>query len=368
MILPIRNDDGEGTPQNSISFDQITDEFGNPTQNKLGAYRISQDIGALSNLPLDDGIPQSGEIKFSDFYSKKLNIVVDCHSNSGGTEETRINAKTDKWNNDDVDVVGNFKVKKLSGSKVIIHVNKQISSTDSGNQNTCALRTGNFNTAHSLQVDIGAEGSLHGAGGAGGYGADGKSDYGPTSGGGEGGDGNSALGITYNGTTVNVLSGGKILCGYGGGAGGRGARDVDSEADRTACGGGGGGGMGIPGGAAGEDGTRLSGGEDEVAVAGQEEEGTPTHSTAGEGSSAGRGGEGGDNKEEAKGQDGGVGGDSEQSPGSATGGVDVGDGDDPGVNANPGSNGAAIRRTSGYTVTVNNSGTVEGSTTATGVA
>jgi len=366
MVLPVRNDDGEGTPQNSISFDQITDEFGNPTQNKLGAYRISQDIGGLSNLPLDDGIPQTGEIKFSDFYGKKLNVVVNCHS---GNPQDRINAKTDKWNNDAVDVIGNFKGKKLSGSKVIIHVNKQISSTDSGNQNTCALRTGNFNTAHSLQVDIGAEGSLHGAGGAGGYGADGKSDYGPTSGGGEGGDGNSALGITYNGTTVNVLSGGKILCGYGGGAGGRGARDVDSEADRTACGGGGGGGMGIPGGAAGEDGTRLSGGEDEVAVAGQEdEEGTPTHSTAGEGSSAGRGGEGGDNFEEAIGQTGGAGGDSEQSPGSATGGQDVGDGDDPGVNANPGSNGAAIRRTSGYTVTVNNSGTVEGSTTATGVA
>ena len=211
MILPIRNNDGEGTPQNSISFDQITDEFGNPTQNKFGAYRVSKDVGGLSNLPLDDGIPQSGEIKFSDFYSKKLNVVVNCHS---GDAEDRINARDDKWDNDAVDVIGNFKGKKISGSKIIIHVNKQITSA-SGSQSKCALRTGDFDAAHSLQVDIGAEGSLHGAGGNGGGGADGKSDHGPTSGGGEGGDGNSALGITYNGATVNVASGGKILCGYG---------------------------------------------------------------------------------------------------------------------------------------------------------
>ena len=364
MVLPVRNDDGEGTPQNSMSFQQITDEFGNPTQNKFGAYRVSKDIGGLSNLPLDDGIPQSGEIKFSDFYSKKLNIVVDCHS---GPSQDRINAKTDKWNNDAVDVIGNFKGKKLSGSKIIIHVNKQISSTDDGNQNTCALRTGNFNTAHALQVDVGAEGAILGAGGAGGDGADGKSDHGPTSGGGDGGDGNSALGITHNGTTVNVLSSGQIRCGYGGGAGGRGARDVDAEADRTACGGGGGGGGGTPAGAGGEGGTRISGGEDEVAVA---EDGGAGSNLTDPGPAGGAGGEGGDNEEEAKGQDGGVGGDSEQSPGSATGGQDVGSGDDPGVNANPGSNGAAIRRTSGYTVTINKAddGTIEGAQDATGVA
>ena len=366
MVLPVRNDDGEGTPQNSISFQQITDEFGNPTQNKFGAYRVSQNIGGLSNLPLDDGIPQSGEIKFSDFYSKKLNVVVNCHS---GPAEDRVNARDHKWANDNVDVIGDFKGKKIGGSKIIIHVNKQISSTDSGNQNTCALRTGNFNTAHSLQVDIGAEGSLHGAGGAGGNGADGKSDHGPTSGGGEGGDGNSALGITYNGTTVNVLSGGKILCGYGGGAGGRGARDVDAGADRTACGGGGGGGMGIPGGAAGEGGERLSGSEYSSENDGGEVD-SGSDGGAGSATAGGGGGEGGDNKEEAKGQDGGAGGDSEQSPGSATGGKDVGSGEDPGVNANPGSNGAAIRRTSGYTVTINKAdgGTIEGATDATGVA
>ena len=29
-------------------------------------------------MPLDTGIPKSGEIKFSDFYGKKLNIVVKC--------------------------------------------------------------------------------------------------------------------------------------------------------------------------------------------------------------------------------------------------------------------------------------------------
>ena len=57
-----------------ISFSDISNEFGNA--GSLGAYRVSQTIGELSNLPLDNGIPQSGTISFSDFYSKRLNIVV----------------------------------------------------------------------------------------------------------------------------------------------------------------------------------------------------------------------------------------------------------------------------------------------------
>ena len=61
-----------------LSFTEIANEFGFPSNNNLGAYRVSQDVGSLNDLPLDTGIPQSGEIKFSDFYSKKLNIVVKC--------------------------------------------------------------------------------------------------------------------------------------------------------------------------------------------------------------------------------------------------------------------------------------------------
>ena len=65
-----------------ISFSDISNEFGNA--GSLGAYRVSQTIGELSNLPLDNGVPQTGAISFSDFYSKRLNIVVNYHS--GGTE------------------------------------------------------------------------------------------------------------------------------------------------------------------------------------------------------------------------------------------------------------------------------------------
>ena len=59
-----------------ISFSQIANEFGTPPGKNLGAYRVSQTVGTLSSLPLDTGVPQSGTINFSDFYSKKLNVVV----------------------------------------------------------------------------------------------------------------------------------------------------------------------------------------------------------------------------------------------------------------------------------------------------
>jgi hypothetical protein len=71
---------------NSISFTQIKNEFGLPPGRNLGSYRIRETYGELTDIPLDEGIPQSGTIKFSDFHSKKLNIVVDCYS---GTPQTQ---------------------------------------------------------------------------------------------------------------------------------------------------------------------------------------------------------------------------------------------------------------------------------------
>ena len=332
----------------SLAFSEIEDEFGQNTPDRsLGAYRISQTIEELSNLPLDSGIPQSGQIKFSDFYSKSLNVVVDCFS---GPTQTRIRAKNDKWNNDEVVIVGPRETKKQSGSKIIIHVNKTFGSAPSSNQNTCALRTGTWSGIVSLQIDMGSTGFISGAGGKGADGDDGVSNVGcvrkGASGGTHtpnqnavkpigswnGGNGNSALGIQYSPTTVNVTKG-VIQCGYGGGAAGRGSRS-DNVSDRTACPGGGGGGAGYPGGAAGE---------------------------------------GGDNDEESLGCDGGVGGDSEQSPGAPD--CSAGKGNDSSSgwyqsNGTAGSNGAAIRRLSGYTVTINESGSgdIRGSKTATGVA
>ena len=67
----------------SISFSQISNEFGTPPAHNLGAYRVSQTVSGLLNMPLDADVPQSGEIKFSDFYSKRLNVVVDYTVGSG---------------------------------------------------------------------------------------------------------------------------------------------------------------------------------------------------------------------------------------------------------------------------------------------
>ena len=71
---------------NSISFLQIKNEFGGaPTLAgssgiSFGRYRVqwsnTASGGSLTNMPLDTGIPQSGIVSFSDFHSKKLNVVV----------------------------------------------------------------------------------------------------------------------------------------------------------------------------------------------------------------------------------------------------------------------------------------------------
>ena len=63
-----------------ITFGNISNEFGLPPGKNLGAYRVTENYGSLSSLPLDNTIPQSGEIRFSDFYGRRLNVVVDCHS------------------------------------------------------------------------------------------------------------------------------------------------------------------------------------------------------------------------------------------------------------------------------------------------
>ena len=188
----------------SLSFSEIEAEFGANGSRSLGAYRLSQSVGSLSNLPLDSGIPTSGTIKFSDFYSKQLNVVVDCHS---GGEETRIIAKNSKWNNNNLTVIGGFRSKKEGGSKIIINVNKKICSNKDA-ADRCALRTGSWDSNTTLVVDIGADGRCYGAGGKGGDGADGISDYGPVTGSvGNGQDGSSALGVEYEGTGLSEIDG-----------------------------------------------------------------------------------------------------------------------------------------------------------------
>jgi len=315
----------------SLSFSEIEAEFGANGSRSLGAYRLTQNVGSLSNLPLDSGIPTSGTIKFSDFYSKRLNIVVDCHS---GGEETRKVAKNDKWNNNQLTVIGGFRSKKEGGSKIIINVNKKFCSNKDATTR-CALRTGSWDGSSTVQVDLGPSGKVLGSGGNGGRGQngiDGSAQAGFT--------GTSGLGIEVNNCTVNVASGGIIRAGFGGGGGGGGSRQVDKGEDRRASGGGGGGGAGCPAGQGGAGGTTGAGGQG---------------GSAGSETSGGGGGSGGNaGGGQAIGGTGGSGGQAQGGPGASSGGA--------------GANGAAIRRTSGFTVNINNSGTITGSTTATGTS
>jgi len=256
MALPAA---GGSPPSNPIKYSQIIAEFGTPNNGGLGEFRISENVGSLTNRPLDSDtcglnanadIPQSGEIKFSDFYNSRLNHVVDLHSIGNNT--SRQNAK-DRWNNGNVHIVGSSKTGKAQppdtvDDKVIINVNATISSVK-GTQTHCALRTGNWDTNTTLSIEIGSSGKLYGSGGDGGSGGNANESAGT-----DGGTGSSALGIQYP-CTVNNL--GVIQGGYGGGGGGGGnTRTTGGGKKRGATtngssGGGGGGGAGSPAGAAG---------------------------------------------------------------------------------------------------------------------
>jgi hypothetical protein len=219
----------------SISFSDITTEFGIPPARNLGAFRVSQTAGTLSNLPLDAGVPQSGTIRFSDFYSKRLNVVVDCFSLPDLT--TRINARG-RYNDQAVVVIGNFRSRPTNSSniKVFINANTRIGSAK-GNINTVALRTGDWDASTDLRFEVGPNAQIYGAGGNGGN---------ANSGGGA--NGTSAIGIEYPVIFRNL---GYIQSGGGGGgAGAFRARNVQtgkkSSEFSVSSGGGGGGGSGWP--------------------------------------------------------------------------------------------------------------------------
>ena len=241
------------TSGNSISFQQISDEFGDNDTSSLGGYRIRSGgatfpqtfPGGLSFNGIDTGIPNSGEIKFSDFHGKKLNIVVDFYT--GGTVY-RQNALT-KYNGNSVTVIGGYSSKPTNpgGKKVYIHVNKFIGSDQNINHRNVALTTGLFDFATELFVSVGTSGAIVGAGGKGGLGKkDAKGDNGV--------DGSSALGLLHAATIINN---GRIQTGFGGGGGGTGAGQnvktgKKSSTYETASGGGGGGGAGLPKGLGGD--------------------------------------------------------------------------------------------------------------------
>ena len=348
-----------------LSFSEIETEFGQNSDRDLGEYRVSQTVGGLSSQPLDTGIPQSGAIKFSDFYSKRLNVIIDYHS--GSTENRPSDART-KYQAGSTSgnrtIIGGFRDRisgNSSGSKVRIHVNKTIGSA-TGNVNFCAVRTGSFETGTVVTVEVGSSGKIFGAGGNGGEAgtSDGNRD------GENGGNGSSGLGVQYSGTTV--INNGTISAGFGGGGGG-GYRKVEREESfsgpvYSAAGGGGGGGQGLPsgegGGEGGADGTTTAGGN-----GGNGGENNQAHGGGGGGGgSNGSGGEGGNNNDGTNGttSSGGNG-----ASGTHTGSIE-GNNNVLGNGGTGGSSGAAIRRTSGITVNITNNATITGVTNATGVS
>ena len=336
------------TPSGQISAQDIKNEFGEVGGTvPLGSYRVSQNCGEL-NLAIGDGVPQSGTISFDNMRNKKLNIVVDYYGDNPNLNRTdngdnTMNAKNRYVNqNERVKVIGGLKSKPsdTSGHRVRIHINQDLGGKKGG-KNVCALRTGSWNSGTSLIVDVGGEGRIFGGGGDGGEGGN------DLDSGNAGQDGASALGIDYNGTTVNVASGGLIRCGFGGGGGGGSGRQVDKGSDRRAGGGGGGGGQGYPGGAGGDRGR-----------AGPDNAG---NGTAGDLSEAGEGGGGGDNAGETGGGTGGEGGGQGEA-------ADAGNGSSFGGGAG-GGQGSAIRKASGsVNFTLNNNGSIVGDTNQTGVS
>ena len=327
------------TPSGQISANDIRAEFGPTSETgekvEIGSYRVSKTVGSLSNLPLDDGVPQSGQIDFGSMRNKRLNVIVNYHS----ANETRPSTARTKYNNQQVTVIGGFRGRpgESAGTKVRIHVNRTISG--GGGINDCSLRTGTgWDSNTDMFIDIGSSGKVYGRGGNGGAGGDGS---GP---GGDGHNGNHGLGIQYNGggkaVTVHVRSGGLLSCGFGGGGGGSGDHQDDKGEERHAVGGGGGGGAGSPAGSGGDQGEGGSGGQD-----------------GGNGTdlAGGNGGNGGNNHNQAYGGRGGDGGDKD---GNAQDGQNR---DSDGGEA--GQNGHAIRGSgdvSSSNVHIVNNGTIRG--------
>ena len=276
-----------------ISFSDIQREFGRTTNSSFGGYRITDTQGG-QDFPLDDGIPTTGRIRFSDFHGKKLNILVDFYSEN--TQKQDIKGRFDE---NEIHVIGprDSKPSSTSGKKIIAHVNKVVSASEQSKIDgrlSCSLKTGQWDPNTDLVINVGSAGTIIGAGGDGGRGSEGAGDFFA------GKDGTSAIGINTT-QDVTIINNGLISCGFGGGGGGKGGSKVvstgkKSSATAVSSGGGGGGGAGLPVG--------LGGGEGTGATRG-------TNGNAGgdgkidDGGAAGDGGEG-----QGTSLDGGLGGDS----------------------------------------------------------
>ena len=383
-IIKSSNDTGS---QGSINTASGSTKFGNYRMDNASEFGgmivpLDTDCGPNANVDIPTG---NSPISFSNFYNGRLNIAVDYYTANENRPE---NALTRLGDPNKRKVVGGFKgvPTNTSGCKVAIVVNKIISGKSAGadgsSVNECSLKTGNgYDINTKVSVQVGSSGRIYGAGGDGGTGGDVDGYNRNPSDGSTGENGTSALGIEHNLTAVKVRSGGKIVSGFGGGGGGGGAfedsRPGEEWRPRCASGGGGGGGAGSPAGAGGATGSITTHDPNEHASpgdagsAGSEPNGSEQGGAGGSGNcnpptgsceaKGGTGGRGRDEETTGTGFD--NDGTGQVSQGNTGSGAYVGS-----YGGGAGSDGAAIRRLSGYTITINNNGTVEGETTATGVS
>jgi hypothetical protein len=228
------------TPTGQISFSQIAAEFGYPSNNKLGGYRIKQFIGDRE-WPLDTGVPSdtNSPISFSQLRGKTLNVVVDFPPGASSD-----NIDVTAYYSGGV-VVGGLKALPprtgtTQGKKVYNLIRKTIFGNIVG---AASLNTGTWDSsAASVNFIVTSTGLVVGRGGNGGYGA--SNDIV----GGDGGTGGPGIEVNYA-SNITVEPGG-FVAGGGGGGGGGGYR-YNGGPDARGGGGGGGGGQGYNGGSGG---------------------------------------------------------------------------------------------------------------------
>ena len=289
------------TPTGQIAASDLRSVFGETGANgrvDLGNFRVTHNVDEMTNMPLDEGVPQSGQITFNDLRGKRLNIIVRYGN------EARPNTGKERYNGGGSNVVvlrpsGSSigRPSSSAGCRVTLHVRGQV--TTSGSERNqryrCALRTGGaWESDTRLEVNVGGEGEIVGGGGDGGNGSSNEDVQG------DGGrDGSSGLGVAYTLYKLTVQSGGEIRAGGGGGGGGGTGREDSARNDRKGGGGGGGGGAGVPAGRGGLraelEGFNEAGGRGENGEGGSSRQG-------------GRGGNGGENDSESFGGGGGGGG------------------------------------------------------------
>ena len=367
--------DGSGAATISILDGGLRNEVGDQIEiddNLLGSgggATLTFDVATINTgvkLPVSDNVPTSGQIKFSDFYEARRTLVVDYFVDNENKPET---AK-DRFTGRSKLVVGGFigNDESTSGKKVVVLVNKNIGSNKSA-ADSCALRTGtSWDSDTVLEILVGPNGKIIGAGGNGGVPRNGNSGL-------AGGPGTSGLGVQYEGTggtRVTIQSGGRIAGGGGGGGAGGGARNVQerwggrNRGPFYGRGGFGGGGAGLPAGFAISGGTIAPGTTGTLEVGGAAGTNVPGVGNfgpinGGPGNAQANGGAGAAGANLAanagKGESGAAGGGESENPAGYGGGAG-------------GAAGAAIRRNSGFTVVIQNLGPpsqIAGDTSATGI-